>query len=133
MSYVCSKCKAIGNIKPFHYSYLEDDYYDFNWLCDNCIDDYKKEYISKFIMVNIESIIHPYKATLDNIELFKDAVSIYATHTKLDTEDSTELYIFNKTTNFLNNLNGSFIYCKYGATKDGLYGISTIGYISKIK
>lgn len=134
MSYVCSLCKTtgskIGSVVPFHYSYIEEDRDNFDWLCDKCIAEYKRQYYIRLILVDIETIIFPYKVTEAITSIFKDAVLLYTTREIINSEDPVELKIFNKVFSFLDSLQGSFIYCKYGQTTTGRYGISTIGFIS---
>ena len=133
MSYVCSKCKAIGDMTPFHYSHIEEDRENFDWLCKSCVEVYKTEYHIKFILIDIATIIYPHPANELNTSIFTDAVSGYSSYARPEFGSTIEMSIFDKVFSFLNSLNGSFMHCKYGITKDGIYGISTIGYISKLK
>jgi len=134
MSYVCSNCKTtgsrIGSVTPHHYSYLAEDREKFDWLCDRCATEYKKQYYIRFILVDIESIIAPHKVNSWTTGIFTEAVEAYCTSGKTAEGHQTELDIYDKVFRFLDSMCGSLIYCKYGSTENNIYGISTIGFIS---
>ena len=83
-------------------------------------------------MVDVDKIIAPYLVDEYHTKIFTEAVYNFPTLTMPPGLNNTKFAIYEKVFNFMTNLNGNWVYCKYGLLLRDVYGITTIRYVPRL-